>query len=52
MRALELLPMAAVTLASGVWAVLPGVPGDVHGGALHVEPDSRLGVYARSPGQV
>lgn len=52
MRGLELLPMAAVTLASGVWAVLPGVPGDVHGGALLLEPDSRLGVYARSPGQV
>jgi multidrug efflux pump subunit AcrA (membrane-fusion protein) len=52
MRGLELLPMAVVTLASGVWALLPGVPGDVHGGALLLEPDSRLGVYARSPGQV
>ena len=28
------------------------MPGDVHGGALLLEPDSRLGVYARSPGQV
>ena len=44
--------MAGVTLLSAIWACLPGVPGDVHGGALLLEPDSRLGVYARSPGQV
>lgn len=44
--------MAGVTGLSAIWACLPGVPGDVHGGALLLEPDSRLGVYARSPGQV
>jgi HlyD family secretion protein len=44
--------MAGVSVLSAIWACLPGVPGDVHGGALLLEPDSRLGVYARSPGQV
>lgn len=48
----RVLPMATVTLLSGVWLCLPGVPDTVHGGALLLQPGSRSGVYARSPGQV
>ena len=46
------LPMASVTLLAALWACLPGVPDTVRGGALLLQPDSRVGVYARSPGQV
>jgi HlyD family secretion protein len=44
--------MAAITAACGVWAVSPSVPIKVEGGAVLLPPESRVGVYARSAGQV
>ncbi|QPN69203.1 hypothetical protein [Synechococcus sp. CBW1108] len=51
-RALSLLPMALVTAISGAWALSPGVAVKVEGSAVLLQPDSRVGFYARSAGQV
>ncbi|MCP9809842.1 biotin/lipoyl-binding protein [Cyanobium sp. HWJ4-Hawea] len=48
----QLLPIAAVTGLGLVWALAPSVPMKVEGSALLLPPESRVGVYARSPGQV
>jgi HlyD family secretion protein len=48
----QLLPMAAITGVCAVWAVSPSVPIKVEGSALLLPPESRVGVYARSAGQV
>jgi HlyD family secretion protein len=48
----QLLPMAAVSAACGAWALAPSVPVKVEGSALLLAPESRVGVYARSAGQV
>jgi len=48
----QLLPMAAVSVACSAWALAPSVPVKVEGSALLLAPESRVGVYARSPGQV
>ena len=48
----RLLPIGAVSGLALVWALSPGVPVQVHGGAVLLEPESRSGVYARSPGQI
>jgi len=48
----RLLPMAAVTILSATWAVSPLIAVKVEGSAVLLEPDSRVGIYARSPGQV
>ena len=48
----QLLPMAAVSVACTAWALAPSVPVKVEGSALLLAPESRVGVYARSPGQV
>lgn len=47
-----LLPMALVTGLAAAWAVAPVVEVRVEGSAVLLQPDSREGVYARSPGQV
>ena len=46
-RALSLLPMALVTAISGAWALSPGVAVKVEGSAVLLQPDSRVGFYAR-----
>ncbi len=51
-RALSLLPMTVVTVVSAAWALSPGVPVKVEGSAVLLQPDSRVGFYARSAGQV
>ena len=48
----RLLPMAAVTALTAIWATSPSIAVKVEGSAVLLEPDSRVGVYARSPGQV
>ncbi|WP_398325801.1 hypothetical protein [Vulcanococcus sp.] len=48
----NLLPMAAVSAACSAWALAPSVPVKVEGSALLLAPESRVGVYARSAGQV
>jgi len=48
----RLLPIGAVSALALVWALSPGVPVQVHGGAVLLEPESRSGVYARSAGQI
>ena len=48
----QLMPMAAVSAACAVWALAPTVPVKVEGSAVLLPPDSRVGVYARSGGQV
>jgi len=48
----QLLPMAAVTAVCGVWALSPSVPVKVEGSAVLLPPESRVGIYARSGGQV
>lgn len=48
----RLLPMALVSCLSAAWAIYPGVAVKVEGSAVFLQPDSRLGVYARSAGQV
>jgi len=48
----RLLPMAAVTALCATWAVSPLIAIKVEGSAVLLEPDSRVGVYARSAGQV
>ena len=51
-RALSLLPMTVVSVVSAAWALSPGVPVKVEGSAVLLQPDSRVGFYARSAGQV
>jgi len=48
----QLLPMAAVSAVCSAWALAPSVPVKVEGSALLLAPESRVGVYARSAGQV
>jgi len=48
----RLLPIGAVSALTLAWALSPGVPVQVRGGAVLLEPESRSGVYARSPGQI
>lgn len=48
----QLLPMAAVSVVCGAWALSPSVPVKVEGSAVLLPPESRVGVYARSAGQV
>ena len=48
----RLLPMTAVTGLCLAWALSPAVAVKVEGSAVLLEPDSRVGVYARSAGQV
>ena len=48
----RLLPMAAISGLSLAWALSPAVAVKVEGSAVLLEPDSRVGFYARSAGQV
>ncbi|MEN9768154.1 MAG: hypothetical protein RLZZ32_2114 [Cyanobacteriota bacterium] len=48
----QLMPMAAVSVCAGIWALAPSVAVKVDGSAVILQPDSRVGVYARSSGQV
>ncbi|QPN58783.1 hypothetical protein H8F24_11480 [Synechococcus sp. CBW1002] len=48
----RLLPMALVTGLTGAWALSPAVAVKVEGSAVLLQPESRSGFYARSPGQV
>ena len=48
----QLLPIALVSGLSGIWAVSPTVALKVEGSAVLLQPDSRVGFYARSAGQV
>ncbi len=48
----QLLPITAVSAVCVVWALAPSVPVKVEGSAVLLPPESRVGVYARSPGQV
>jgi HlyD family secretion protein len=45
-------PIALVTGAAAVWAVLPMIEVEVYGAALLLAPGDRRGIYSRSPGQV
>ena len=48
----QLMPMAAVSAACAAWGLAPSVPVKVEGSAVLLPPESRVGVYARSAGQV
>ncbi len=48
----RLIPMALVSGLTLAWAISPGVPVRVKGAAVLLEPGSREGIYARSPGQI
>ena len=48
----QLLPMAAVSALCAGWALSPSIAVKVEGSAVLLPPESRVGVYARSPGQV
>ena len=48
----RLLPMGLVTSFAVFWALSPGVDVEVEGSGVLLQPDSRVGVYARSAGQV
>ena len=48
----QLLPITAVSAMCVVWAIAPSVPVKVEGSAVLLPPESRVGIYARSPGQV
>ena len=48
----QLLPMAAISVLCAGWALSPSVAVKVEGSAVLLPPESRVGVYARSPGQV
>ncbi len=50
--ALRLLPMGLVTSLAVLWAVSPSVEVEVEGSGVLLQPDSRVGIYARSAGQV
>lgn len=51
-RLAQLLPMAVVTVITATWALAPAVAVKVEGGALLLQPNSRVGFYARTAGQV
>lgn len=48
----RLLPIASVTVMAALWATTPLVEIKVEGSAVLLQPDSRVGFYARSAGQV
>ena len=48
----RLLPMATISGLCLAWALSPAVAVKVEGSAVLLEPDSRVGFYARSAGQV
>lgn len=48
----RLLPMTVISGLSLAWALSPAVAVKVEGSAVLLEPDSRVGFYARSAGQV
>ena len=48
----RLLPMAVVTTIAAAWSLAPAVAVKVEGSAVLLQPDSRVGFYARSAGQV
>ena len=48
----RVLPIAVVTAISAIWATTPLVEVKVEGSAVLLQPDSRVGFYARSAGQV
>jgi HlyD family secretion protein len=50
--ALRILPMGLVTSLAVLWAVSPAVEVEVEGSGVLLQPDSRVGIYARSAGQV
>jgi HlyD family secretion protein len=50
--ALRLLPMGLVTSLAVLWAVSLSVEVEVEGSGVLLQPDSRVGIYARSAGQV
>jgi HlyD family secretion protein len=50
--ALRLLPMGLVTSLAVIWAVSPAVEVEVEGSGVLLQPGSRVGIYARSAGQV
>ena len=45
-------PIALVTGATAVWALLPAIKVQVFGSAVLLAPGDRRGLYSRSPGQV
>ena len=45
-------PIALVSGATAVWAVLPAINVEVFGAAVLLAPGARRGLYSRSPGQV
>lgn len=45
-------PIALVTGATAVWAVIPAINVQVFGSAVLLAPGDRRGLYSRSPGQV
>ena len=45
-------PIALVTGATAVWAVVPAINVQVFGSAVLLSPGDRRGLYSRSPGQV
>ena len=45
-------PILAVTILTGVWAGTPHIVSKVEGSAVLLPPDSRIGFYSRSAGQV
>jgi len=51
-RILQLLPISLVSGLTLIWALSPAVAVRVEGSALLLQPDSRVGFYARSAGQV
>jgi multidrug efflux pump subunit AcrA (membrane-fusion protein) len=51
-RLIQLLPISLVSGLTAIWAVLPTVVVRVEGSAVLLQPDSRVGFYARSAGQV
>ena len=48
----RVLPIATVTAIAAVWSMTPVVEVKVEGSAVLLQPDSRVGFYARSAGQV
>jgi multidrug efflux pump subunit AcrA (membrane-fusion protein) len=51
-RLLQLLPISLVSGLTAIWAFSPTVAVRVEGSAVLLQPDSRVGFYARSAGQV
>ena len=48
----QLIPMAVASAGTLLWAITPTVAVKVDGSAVILQPDSRVGFYARSAGQV